>query len=146
MNINQENTIRKGKKFSLNKAERLSSKKTIDRLFTEGESVVQYPVKIVFLTTDLDCTYPAQAGFTTSKKNFKRAVARNRVKRLLREAYRLNKNKIYNQLTQEQLALFFIYIGKELPSHETVNSAIEKGLNKLLKKIQQKTTEGQQEN
>lgn len=132
-----ENT-EQGKSFSLKKAERLSSKKCIDKLFAEGDSILQYPLKMVFLKTELQTKYPVQAGFTTSKKNFKRAVARNRIKRVLRETYRLNKHLVYNELEQEQLALFVIFIGKELPKYDIVEGAMKKGLSKIIKKISNK--------
>lgn len=123
------------KNFSLKKTERLNSKKTIDKLFAEGDSILQYPIKFIFLKTELANEYPAQAGFTASKRNFKRAVARNRIKRLLREAYRLNKNLLYDKLEDEQLALFIIYIGKELPKYEAIHTATRKGLSKIVKKL-----------
>lgn len=129
-----ENT-KQGKSFSLKKAERLSSKKCIDKLFSEGDSILQYPLKMVFLRTELQTKYPIQAGFIASKKNFKLAVSRNRIKRLLREAYRLNKHLIYNQLDQEQLALFVIFIGKELPQYKSIELAMRKGLLKIANKI-----------
>lgn len=129
-----ENT-EQGKSFSLKKEERLSSKKCIDKLFAEGNSILQYPLKMVFLKTELQTKYPVQAGFTASKKNFKRAVSRNRIKRLLREAYRLNKHLIYNELKQEQLALFIILIGKELPQYKSIELAMRKGLSKIANKI-----------
>lgn len=124
-----------GKSFSLKKAERLSSKKCIDKLFAEGDSILQYPLKMVFLKTELQTKYPVQAGFIASKRNFKRAVSRNRIKRLLREAYRLNKHLIYTELEQEQLALFIIFIGKELPQYKSIELAMRKGLSKIANKI-----------
>jgi ribonuclease P protein component len=129
---------KQAKSFSLKKEERLSSKKCIDKLFAEGDSALQYPLKMVFLKTELQTKYPVQAGFTVSKKIFKRAVARNRIKRLLRETYRLNKHLIYTELKQEQLALFIIFIGKELPKYEIVEVAMKKGLSKIIKKISNK--------
>lgn len=134
MATTSENT-KQGKAFSLKKSERLHSKKIIDKLFAEGDSLLQYPLKLVFLKTDLQCNHPVQAGFTASKKNFKKAVARNRIKRLLREAYRTNKHLIYDELKQEQLALFIIFIGKELPEHKVVKLALRKGISKMIAKI-----------
>ena len=63
-----------------------------------------------------------QAGFTVNKKNFKKAVDRNRVKRLMRESYRIQKNELKNMLIQsnKNLALFFIYTGKELPDYTLI--------------------------
>ena len=63
-----------------------------------------------------------QAGFTVNKKNFKKAVDRNRIKRLMRESYRIQKNDLKNELikSNKNLALFFIYTGKELPDHQLI--------------------------
>lgn len=133
MNTVSEN-IEDKKSFSLKKAERLNSKKIIEKLFAEGDSILQYPLKMVFLKTELPLNCPVQAAFTASKKGFKRAVARNRIKRLLREAYRLNKHVIYDILEDEQLALFIIFIGKEIPKYQAVETAMKKGLNKIIKK------------
>ena len=124
--------------FSLKKAERLNSKKIIDKLFAEGDSILQYPLKMVFLKTKLPVDCPAQTAFTVSKKNFKRAVKRNRIKRVLREAYRINKHIIYDEFKDEQLAVFIIFIGKELPEYIDIEIATRKGLNKVIKKCRNK--------
>jgi len=140
MNSNSVNTA-KEKSFSLKKQERLSSKKIIDKLFAEGDSILQYPLKIVFLKTKLPSDFLVQAGFTASKRNFKRAVARNRIKRLLRESYRLNKRILYDQLQDDQLALFILFIGKEIPVYETVEPAMKKGLSKIIRNLSEKKGE-----
>jgi ribonuclease P protein component len=73
-----------------------------------------------------------QAGFGASTKNFGRAVDRNRIKRISREAYRLQKESLYIQLEKnnKHLAVFFIYIGKELPvyndSYKKIGNILEK--------------------
>jgi ribonuclease P protein component len=75
-----------------------------------------------------------QAGVTASSKNFKKAVDRNRIKRLIREGYRLQKPAIQNVLHQKntQLAVFFIFTGKELPSSSVVNEKIGLILQRLI--------------
>ena len=116
---------------SLKKAERLCSKKVIDKLFSEGESFLAFPIKVVFKTTELPQPVPVQAGFSVSKKIFKRAVKRNRIKRLMREAYRLNKQMLPMLAEKQQMAVFFIFIGKELPKYAKVEKAMKKALYKM---------------
>ncbi|MDX8341625.1 ribonuclease P protein component [Draconibacterium sp. IB214405] len=123
--------IEKPVSFSLKKEERLCSKKVIDKLFAEGESFLAFPLKVVHLKTDLPLPVKVQAGFTVSKKIFKRAVKRNRIKRLMREAYRLNKQKLPTLADDKQMAVFFIFIGKELPTFQQVEKAVKKALYKL---------------
>jgi ribonuclease P protein component len=138
MNNTSEN-IDQIKSFSLKKKERLSSKKIIDKLFAEGDSILQYPFKMVFLKTELPAINPVQTGFTASKKLFKRAVDRNRIKRQIREAYRLNKHIIYDEFTTGQLAIFIIFIGKEIMDHKPLEVAMKKGLAKIKNKLTKET-------
>ena len=78
-----------------------------------------------------------QAGFSASSRNFKRAVDRNRIKRLTKEAYRLQKQALQDGLVAKggSLAVFFIYTGKELPDYATVSEKIGVALSKLAKEI-----------
>lgn len=89
-----------------------------------------FPFRIVYLETEkqLSCL---QAGFTVSTRHFKKAVDRNRIKRLMRESYRQQKNNLLAKLEEnhKNLAIFFIYTGNELPNYplvfETIGNAIQ---------------------
>lgn len=122
-------------KFTLGKHERLKSKKLIDKLYVEGKSVKVFPLRIVFLQINHTSSYPAQAGFSVPKRNFKLAVKRNRIKRLLRETYRLQKDIVYSNL--EQPYIFMIsYIGKEEKSYQKLYPIMEKLLRLFINKTQ----------
>ena len=97
------------------KKEKLKSKKVIEQLFDEGQSVSAFPLRLVYLQTTFDDNVIAKTGVSVSKRNFKTAVDRNRIKRLLREVYRLNKAVYFNNITT-QYAFMILYIGKEKPS------------------------------
>jgi RNase P protein component len=80
---------------------------------------------------------PLQAGFGAGSRHFKKAVDRNRIKRLTREAYRVQKQPLIDHLAQKGLAmsLFFVYTGKELPDHSTVKERVGVALQKLIKEV-----------
>jgi ribonuclease P protein component len=80
---------------------------------------------------------PLQAGFGASSRHFKKAVDRNRIKRLSREAYRLQKQLLFQRLHEKGrcMAVFFIYTGKELPEYAIVSEKIGVALQKLIKEI-----------
>jgi ribonuclease P protein component len=119
--------------FTFHKEERLCSQKIIGELFTSGESFLAYPLKVVFLKSEFPESYPVQATFTVSKRNFKHAVKRNLLKRRMREAYRLNKPGFYDELAAKnlQIAIMFVFIGKDIAEYP----AIEKGMKSALKKV-----------
>lgn len=124
------------KQFTLNKAERLKRRKIIEQLFSEGRAVTAFPVRVQYKMVD-QLGVPLQAGFSVSSRNFKRAVDRNRIKRLMREAYRLQKIPLEQalQTKEQQLALFLIYTGKELPVYALVKEKVEVVLKKLLQTV-----------
>ena len=74
-----------------------------------------------------------QAGFSISTRNFKKAVDRNRIKRLMRECYRLQKHSLQTELEEnhKNLAVFFIYTGKELPEYSQIFDKIGSALERL---------------
>ena len=144
MNNLSDNSIDNKPDFSFRKSERLCSRKLIDRLFAEGNSVFAFPLKFIYLESGLTTAPPAQAGFAVSKKNFKRAVQRNLIKRRMREAYRLHKPGFYEALKEKHVAVFFVYIAKEIVDYAVIESAIIKGLKKLVREIQTKPNNNSQ--
>jgi len=121
-------------RFSFPRKEKLKSKKLIDQLFVEGKSVSNYPIKLIYLKTELPFEVPIQAGVTVPKKNFKSAVKRNRIKRLMRESYRLNKGLVFNN-SKGTFAFLFLYLGKEMPDYKLVEENLKAALHKFKKKI-----------
>ena len=127
-------------KYTLGKTERLKSRKTIEQLFANGKSFSLFPFKVVYQKlTDVDKQKTTngnlQVAFSVSKRNFKKATDRNRIKRLMREAYRLQKNELEKLLQQEkiQLSVFIIYTGNELPPYKTVTEKIAAMIKRLIK-------------
>jgi ribonuclease P protein component len=109
------------KHFTLGKNERLKSRKLIEQLFREGQRFSVAPFRIFYLPVK-SANASLQFGVGVSTKNFKKAVDRNRVKRLTREAYRLQKIALQEKIKTKniQLNIFFIYTAKELPEYEEV--------------------------
>lgn len=100
------------------KNEKLKSKKIIDLLFTEGKSVAQYPLRLVYFPYDFEEDVPLKMGVSVSKKYFKKAVDRNYYKRVLRECYRLNKSQLLAHTNQKYCFMFFYQTADRLPYQE----------------------------
>jgi ribonuclease P protein component len=126
------------KTFSYNRAEKLKSRKLLEQLFANGKSFLVFPIKVFYLPiTDGATVSLVQAGVGTSSRNFKHAADRNRIKRLIREAYRLNKLPLHEFLTtqQKKVAVFFLYIDKALPQDNIVQQKMPLVLDKLMKQL-----------
>jgi ribonuclease P protein component len=108
------------------KHQKLKSQKDIKALFEEGKIVTKYPVKLLWLPLSQQDT---RAGFAVAKRNFKSAVARNKIKRLMREAYRLQKQEIQGR--HKTFTLLFLYIGKDVASFKAIDKAVVGALKKL---------------
>ncbi|MDN4166175.1 ribonuclease P protein component [Cytophagales bacterium LB-30] len=113
--------------FRFTKAERLSSKKKIEELFAKGSSIYLYPFRLVYIAHTEPA--PHQLLISVSKRNFKKAVDRNRIKRLIRETYRTNKHLLSASESKYRLAL--IYTAKEIPEFKHLNQKLIEILSRL---------------
>jgi len=121
--------------YTLGTDERLKSRKLIEQLFKEGKSFPVFPFRIIYLLQLQIAGSRLQAGFSVSTKQFKKAVDRNRIKRLMKEAYRLQKNSLSDQLStgNNHLAIFFIYTGNEKADHKKISDKMQSSLKRLQK-------------
>ena len=127
-------------KLTFNKKERLSSKILIDAVFEKGKKFKSYPFIATYLTEDSnESNWDSQVRIviTVPKRKVKLANKRNRVRRQIKEAYRLNKSEFYTQLEAKNtnLALFLIYIGKEKEEYSFIDKKIKLLLTDLAKQL-----------
>ena len=120
-------------RFKYTKKDKLKSKKVIDQLFTEGKSVSVYPLKLVYLKTKYEDNSIIKTSVSVSKRLHKTAVARNHIKRLLREAYRLNKPLFFNNSTTSY-AFMILYLSKDGTTFEELNTKMKLLLERFLDK------------
>ena len=115
---------------TLSKCERLNSDIAINELFTQGQSFVKYPLRIVF-------GYPSRESdvcrilISVPKKRFKRAVHRNRIKRLVREAYRLNKTLLTQHTESRRIDVAFVYIDNKMPAFGQIEQSVKAALTRV---------------
>jgi len=127
------------KQFTLGKEERLKSRKQTELLFSGGKKFTILPFRVHY-SLSKDEKGGIQFGTGAGKRNFKKAVDRNRIKRLMREAYRLQKIPLQELVAvhHQQLTVFFIYNGKELPAYKEVYGKMGQCLGKLCNLISEK--------
>lgn len=122
---------------SLHKIERLHKKKQIERMFAGGaRSFSLFPLRVIYMPMeDLSCE--ASILTSVSKRHFKRAVKRNRVKRQIRESYRLNKSVLVDALKAKgiHLSIAFIYLSDELVSSAIIEDRIKIALNRIVERL-----------
>lgn len=118
---------------SFGKKEKLKSKVVIDRLFAEGQSLKKYPLRLIYLPMETDHEKSLKTAVSVPKRNFKKAVDRNHLKRLMREAFRKNKYLVSSNL-ESSYALMFIYTGREKASYAKLFSVTEELLKNLVQK------------
>ncbi len=112
--------------FTYQNKEKLKSRKIIKYIFEEGKSIKTYPLLIRYVESNKEYR---QVGVSVSKRNFKKAVDRNRIKRQLREAYRLHKNQISDK--NKSYSIMILYIGKTHLESEKIHKVMHTLLNDI---------------
>jgi ribonuclease P protein component len=122
---------------TFSKPERLCSIKTINTLFEDGNVFYTSLFKVVWKINTDPLPFPVQAAFSVSKKGFRHAVARNLIKRRMREAYRKNKNSLYMHLSEKNISvsLFIILRINTIPDYSVTEKSIKEVIIKLINLI-----------
>lgn len=125
-------------RYQFGKAEKLKSRKDIQMLFDRGKALNLPGLRLIYRIEEGEAA--CKAGVSASSRQFKKATDRNRIKRLLREAYRHHKQPLLDWTTNEQktLNLFLLFVGKEIPKYATLKTEVENILLRLQKKLNAK--------
>jgi ribonuclease P protein component len=125
------NTLRN----SFSKKDRLTGKKSIDRLFKNGKWITGTSLKLVYLPVSYNKNAPVQVLISVSKRNFKSAVKRNLIKRRIRESYRLQKNNVYEKLRAVQKSFYIgiLYTNNEVQAYPVIDNELHALMAKLIK-------------
>lgn len=125
------------KRFGFGRKEKLKSRKEIEELFATGKSFPVFPLRIIFRFLPSGTGGSLKIGVSASKRYFKKAVDRNRIKRLLREAYRLQKQDLAGAVQEQNIEgfVFFMYTGKTIATFQEIMEAMKKSLDQLQKNL-----------
>ncbi len=117
----------------LTQSERLCSRKAIGRLFSGGNELFHYPFRLLWMYDESRSRYPVQVAIAVPRKRFKKAVSRNRIRRLIREAYRRNKNILYSSSLVERgnVDMMIIYVSSRMYDYNYIKLRLEEVLKKL---------------
>ena len=120
--------------FSFPKSEKLKSLKLFEKLFENGNSLNKFPVKLLWIPVKSENNSPVKVGFAVSSRKIKLAVKRNRIKRLMRESYRLNKQALIDSCIKKEigLAVVFLFNGNEPISYVETKEKIILLLQRLI--------------
>jgi ribonuclease P protein component len=134
-------------RYTLGKAERLKSRKAIEQLFEKGQAFSLFPLRVIYVLEKKEEERKGdllQCGFSVSTKRFKKASDRNRIKRILRETWRLQKKELQAAVAEQnmQLNVFLIYTGNELPEYEKLITKTAGAIKRLIKTVDENSKAG----
>jgi ribonuclease P protein component len=130
--------------FTYQKTDKLKSRKQTQHLFSTGQAINVFPIRLIYTiepiegtAANLSLTSVLQAGVGAPSRTFRKAVQRNRVKRLLREAYRLEKPNFISQaaLDNKRVNLFFLYTDALVLTQVEIQGKLKEALSILVTKL-----------
>ena len=123
--------------YRLKKEEKVIGENRIDSLFIEGKSFVAYPLRVVYHKTELLFSSSVSVLVSVPKKRIKSAVKRNRIKRQVREAYRLNKHCLdaVTEGKDHHLDIAFVFVKDELMEYSIIEKGMRKGLTEIANRL-----------
>jgi len=123
------------KQFGFSKQERICKRNDFHELLSDGQSIYCYPFRCVYLWRD-SSSFSVRVAVSVSRRRFKHAVDRNKVKRLVRESYRLEKHQLYQHYADcnQSLDIIIIYTDTKILSFSLFRKSFIKLINKLIKK------------
>ena len=125
-----------GKQFSFSKKERITGDKRIEVLFKNGSGFISYPLRIIYLIHEQKNDNGCSVLISVPKKRIKKATDRNRLKRLIRESYRLNKALLDNaELSESSIDIAFVYVKDTESDFADIQKAMQKALKKITERI-----------
>ena len=123
--------------YKFRKEEKIVGENRIDSLFIEGKSFVAFPLRVVYLKTELSLSSPISVLVSVPKKRIKSAVKRNRIKRQVREAYRLNKHYLeaLTESIDHHLDIAFVFVREDLMEYSIIEKGMRKGLTEIANRL-----------
>lgn len=116
------------------KPERLCSRKSIGKLFSDGNSLFNYPFKILWLENNIDSPVVARMAVSVPARKVKKAADRNRIKRLVREGWRINKKNLYESeaFQNRSIDIILVYVSDRVYDYELINKSVIELIDKLI--------------
>jgi len=120
---------------TFSKSERLCSKVLIEEVFGKGKAISGPSFKLIWLRSEITGESPVQIVITVPKRNFKKAVDRNKLKRRVREVYRKNKSRVYDVIADGSVYLMLVYTGRRMMEYKEIEGSILKLLQRLISEL-----------
>ena len=132
-----EKFVESVKRFTIKKKERLKHRKSISEAYTNGRTIQVYPLRAYYTEVTSTDSLLVKAAFAIPKRNFKKSVDRNLLKRKMREAYRLNQYLFKDRISgARQINLVLLYFIRDKLSYQIIEKAAQKILKRLAKELQ----------